>query len=113
MGGFFCLCPIACCWCCRTQRHAYRSIGEEANEAKDRPPKVQVDTEAVLGLRCLAAVIVAYGHWPMLNGSLLYEYHGGAAVTLFFVVSGFIMTIAYRARVGGGQGFDFQFLLRR
>ena len=46
-------------------------------------------------------------------GTEHYEYHGGAAVTLFFVVSGFIMTVAYLDKVDAEPSFDYFFLLRR
>jgi peptidoglycan/LPS O-acetylase OafA/YrhL len=49
----------------------------------------------------------------MMNGTFGYEYHGGAAVTLFFVVSGYIMTVAYLDRVNDGGGWDLLFVLRR
>ena len=91
--GLFACC-FECCLCCGLGTGSC-SAGKSnvVTPPEQQAAKVKVDTNAVLGLRCIAALVVAYGHWPIMNGTSWYEYHGGAAVTLFFVVSGFIMTV--------------------
>merc|ERR1719191_1755551 len=116
-------------------------VGADAGKPPEsKPYAVKVDTKAVLGLRCIAALLVAYGNWPIVNGTertwedpesgrvsshrVHHEYDKGlrvtggfdpidVAVTLFFVISGFIMTVAYLDRVTEDNDFDLFFMLRR
>jgi len=54
---------------------------------------------------------VAVGHYYLFVGQG-FDLQGGSAVTLFFIVSGFIMTVAYLPKCDT-PNFDRTFLIRR
>ncbi|CAE7710495.1 unnamed protein product, partial [Symbiodinium microadriaticum] len=63
----------------------------------------RVDTLALTGLRGLAALHVAFGHY--IAGSPLHvDLIGGASMSFFYLLSGFVMTLGYaKDLVAGGE----------
>src|ERR1017187_3095360 len=72
---------------------------------------------ALTGIRAIAAYLVFfhhYAHTPQISGPLwrfLGEGHVG--VTLFYVLSGFLITYNYSQKVNLGRGFWFRYVSRR
>jgi len=94
---------VFCCpaWCCkRRQATQGQSVGladarEVALEAAAPPPAPErIDTKALTGLRGLAALHVACGHY-LSTSNLEYDCIGGASMSFFYLLSGFVMTLGY------------------
>mmetsp|Transcript_19445 Transcript_19445/g.43159 ORF Transcript_19445/g.43159 Transcript_19445/m.43159 type:complete len:458 (+) Transcript_19445:88-1461(+) len=88
--------------------------GQHAPRTVNPPPPTtghKVDLDALMGVRAIASLQVAVGHYYLFVGQG-FDLQGGSAVTLFFIVSGFIMTVAYLPKCDT-PNFDRTFLVRR
>ena len=76
----------------------------------------EIDTSAITGLRAITALQIACGHWLLFYGnsdSPYLDFQGGVAVSIFFLITGFVMYIAYHEKVEK-QGFKYwEFIKRR
>jgi len=74
-------------------------------------PAARVDTVALTGLRGLAALHVAAGHYSGQFGGP--DLLGGASMSFFYLLSGFVMTLGYaRPAKAADLGFDTRRFLR-
>mmetsp|Transcript_12789 Transcript_12789/g.16803 ORF Transcript_12789/g.16803 Transcript_12789/m.16803 type:complete len:454 (-) Transcript_12789:302-1663(-) len=71
----------------------------------------RVDLDCLMGVRALASLQVAVGHYYLFTREG-FDLQGGTGVTVFFVVSGFVMTIAYLDKCDQ-PGFSRYFFIRR
>eukprot|EP00588_Corethron_pennatum_P030087 CAMPEP_0194333628 /NCGR_PEP_ID=MMETSP0171-20130528/63358_1 /TAXON_ID=218684 /ORGANISM="Corethron pennatum, Strain L29A3" /LENGTH=129 /DNA_ID=CAMNT_0039095929 /DNA_START=144 /DNA_END=530 /DNA_ORIENTATION=+ len=62
----------------------------------------KIDTDALTGLRGLVALHIALGH--ILNNSRVgIDLQGGMSMSFFYLLSGFIMSIAYGSKATKGE----------
>jgi hypothetical protein len=69
-------------------------LARQAVAVPPQPRAKRIDTSALTGLRGLAALHVAMGHYFGMS-TLRQDLIGGAAMPFFFLLSGFVMTLGY------------------
>lgn len=96
--------------CCKGLVHKTANGPVDASKGHPAPTRRVIDTNAILGLRFIAAVNVMVGHFLELfsRGDAM----SGWAVSFFFIVSGYVMTIANLDRCQE-HGFDALFVAKR
>jgi len=76
----------------------------------------EIDTSAITGLRAITALQIACGHWLLFfgnNSSPYLDFQGGIAVSIFFLITGFVMYIAYHEKVESEKFHYWDFIKRR
>ena len=107
---------------------AERNAVEEVTEGNDAPADApvceefdgarrvdavgEIDTSAITGLRAITALQIACGHWLLFfgnNENPYLDFQGGIAVSIFFLITGFVMQVAYHEKVeqSGFRYWDF------
>jgi len=70
----------------------------------------RIDTDALTGLRGLVALHIAIGHFSSFGGEPPVDLLGGASMSFFYLLSGFVMTLGYGKRcIDPQQHFDFDY----
>lgn len=85
-------------------------VGERITAASE------IDTSAITGLRAITALQIACGHWLLFfgnNSSPYLDFQGGIAVSIFFLITGFVMYIAYHEKVESEKFHYWDFIKRR
>lgn len=89
---------------CLPQRSSVFSESESANVSQTQHLKEgRVDTLALTGLRGFAALHVAVGHYCSVS-PLHLDLIGGASMSFFYLLSGFVMTLGYAKDLVAGDG---------
>ena len=87
-----------------------RAVTAGANLRK--PLNVRKHLASLDGLRGVAALAVVGSHFENLSGFQLHLQGAGAAVDFFFVLSGFVIALAYEKRLEGGLSWAGYMRLR-
>ena len=100
----------------RTDQSPAEATADEPGYGERVAPVGEIDTSAITGLRAITALQIACGHWLLFfgnNSNPYLDFQGGIAVSIFFLITGFVMQVAYCDKVEASDFRYWDFIKRR